>query len=127
MRTLVFVAASVLVLAGLFVWLKPSEPPPAVTAPIAATPAVKTFAIELRDGKLAAGPAVISVTQGERVTLHVTSNKADELHLHGYDLSLKLLPAQPAELNFVADRSGRFDYELHHAHHEIGALEVAPR
>jgi FtsP/CotA-like multicopper oxidase with cupredoxin domain len=83
--------------------------------------------IEVRHGRLVAGPAIIKLKQGDQVTLRVTSDGNDELHVHGYDLHLNLIAGQPAQLSFTADHSGRFEYELHHAHTDLGAFEVYPR
>ena len=131
-------------LVGLFFWMKPQPPVTAATptatanteAPAAAEPAAvaapaapPTQLVELvvKDKRLVSGPAVISVVQGTTVTLRITTDHHDELHLHGYDLTLKLPTAEPAELSFLADRSGRFEYELHHSHLTLGALEVQPQ
>lgn len=134
----IFVVVGAALLAGLFVLFKPDgSPEPAATA--TATPAPpppaatavpigpRLFQVELKDNRIASGPTVLKVSQGDEVLLRVTADKADELHLHGYDLQLALKPGVPAELRFVASRSGRFEYELHHAHAEVGALEVQPK
>jgi hypothetical protein len=120
--TAIIVAAGIAMLAGLFLLLRPSgevEP-----SPVGAT---REFALQVRDGRLATGPALLQVRQGDAVRLSVTSNRDDELHLHGYDLELALRSDQTAVLEFAADRSGHFDLELHEAHAELGALEVLPR
>ena len=121
----------------------PAPPPPAAngiesTPPAAAAgaaadtapvPAEQWITVELtvHRGRLVAGPAVTKIKQGDHVTLRVTSDSNDELHLHGYDLHLNLIAGQPAQLSFTADHSGRFEYELHHAHSDLGAFEVYPR
>lgn len=132
-KGLLFLVAGAVVLGVLFLAFKPEVPvpPPAGgPAPIAAVAASRVpRAVELvvRDGELLAGPAVITLQQDEELTLRVTSDRPDELHLHGYDLALKLQPGAPVELRFRATRSGRFEYELHHAHAELGVVEVRPR
>lgn len=138
MKNLILIAAGLAILAGLFMFMKPKP----ATAPVAAAlqsapaasmqppaekPAARIFELEVSQQKLVRGPEVIQVQQGETVTLRITSDHHDELHLHGYDLTLDLPAGQAAELRFVADRSGRFEYELHHAHLDLGALEVLPR
>ena len=84
-------------------------------------------AAEKLAGQLASGPERISVPQGTELVLRITSDHADELHLHGYDRALKLAAGVPGELRLVANLSGRFEYELHHAHTALGALEVQPQ
>ena len=135
MKNSVVIVAGLLLLAGLFWWMKPAPPPvlaPTVVvdllAPVQpAAPAAQVFELVVKDKQLVSGPTVISVPQGTPVTLRITVDHHDELHLHGYDLTLKLPTATPAELSFVADKSGRFEYELHHAHIDLGALEVQPQ
>lgn len=136
MKNLALVIVALALLAGLFLWLRPAPAvPPAAPAgttasalPAAATaPVVQVFDLKIKDGKLLSGPERIEVQQGDTLTLRITSDHADELHLHGYDLTLALPAGQAAELRLVADRSGRFEYELHHAHQGLGALEVLPR
>jgi len=143
MKNWVFPLAALLLLGGLFLWMRPtpvaSPVPPAVPPPnTAAMPAViappapaapvsSVFELVVKDQHLVSGPAVLSVVQGTPVTIAITVDRHDELHLHGYDLSLKLPAGQRTELHFVADRSGRFEYELHHSHLELGALEVQPQ
>lgn len=132
----IFLAAGAALLAGLFALFKPAPPP----AQGAAAPAGNSASaragstrdphiveIVVKEGRLAAGPATVTVRQNDVVSLIVTADRADELHLHGYDLAVALRPGVPSRLMFTASRSGRFDYELHSSHAGIGVLEVMPR
>jgi len=83
--------------------------------------------ITIVDGWRASGPEIIRFSQGDTVNLEFTSNQADELHLHGYDITLQLAPNQSANLIFTAEHTGRFGYELHKADREIGVIEVYPK
>jgi FtsP/CotA-like multicopper oxidase with cupredoxin domain len=83
--------------------------------------------IEIRGGRRVSGPAVVKVKQGDNVTLRITNDRVDELHLHGYNLHAPVTPGTPAVLTFTAKFSGRFTFELHKAEIEIGALEVYPK
>ena len=130
------VLAGLAALSGLFVFLKPPTAPPpapplaastATQAPAVTGPAPRIFELVIADGKLQSGPRLIQLQQGEAVALKVTSDRNDELHLHGYDLHAHLQAHTPATLSFKADRSGRFEYELHQAQVELGVLEVQPR
>lgn len=85
------------------------------------------FDIVVQQGKRVSGAPVLKVQQGEDVTLHITTDTADEFHLHGYNLLVQLLPHKTATLHFVAKLAGRFTYELHKSDLELGALEVYPR
>jgi hypothetical protein len=90
----------------------------------ASPPAV--IELTLQGGQVVGGARVIRLKRDDAVTLVVRSDKADELHVHGYNLKLKLLPNQAATLSFVAKHTGRFTFELHKAGTELGAFEVYP-
>ncbi|WBB62945.1 hypothetical protein O7599_10605 [Streptomyces sp. WMMC500] len=72
-----------------------------------------TVEIAVRDGRVSPAPGRVEVGPGERVTLRVTSDTDDELHVHGYDETAVLRAGEPAELAFTADRTGIFDVETH--------------
>jgi FtsP/CotA-like multicopper oxidase with cupredoxin domain len=149
-RNFAFLVVALLLLFALGVLLRPAPPPrapaPAPEVPPAsaldplppetqAAPAApepvpaptRSVSLVVRGGALAEGPATLQVTQGDTVAIRIVSDAAEQLHLHGYDLALDLEPGRPASLLFVADRTGRFEYELEHAQREIGVLEVRPR
>ena len=117
-----FVAVIALAVWALWVFFRPQAP---ASAKPAATETV--FEIVLAQGRLVSGPAVLRVRQGEKLTVRVSSDTSDELHLHGYDLHARVSPEAPAVLQITADRTGRFGLELHKAHKELGTLEVYPQ
>ena len=151
MKFSVFAVAIIVLLAGLFHFFEPKtgDPPrPAVVAAPAPTPAPRVAAespvaaasgasqsdasakvvdLVIAKGTLVSGPSVVQVKQNEHVIFHIKSDSADEVHLHGYNLHLRLAPGQLETLDFIADKTGRFTYELHHAGVELGALEIYPR
>jgi hypothetical protein len=53
------------------------------------------------------------VDRGTQVRIEVTSDRRDELHVHGYDKTAQLVPGSPAAVTFVADKSGVFEVETH--------------
>ncbi|HVT34162.1 MAG TPA: hypothetical protein VHE37_01155 [Nevskiaceae bacterium] len=138
-RALLFVVIGAAVLAGLFVLMKPAAEPQAVpaapaaaaapdaAAPVVVQPRVHAFELVVKDRRLVSGPQLLSVNQGDAVTIGIVSDAAEELHLHGYNLKLELAPNQHAVLAFNATHSGHFEYELEHARVELGALEVQPQ
>jgi hypothetical protein len=134
MRKLLFVALGLLIAAGLLLWLRPPAAPPVGNPAVApaVTPAVpaaapKLFQLRVEHRHLVSGPATLTVAQGDRVVIEVVVDEAEQLHLHGYNRMVTLAAGVPARLEFVADRSGRFDYELERSSTELGALEVQPR
>ncbi|MGH8460498.1 MAG: hypothetical protein ACRESS_02715 [Stenotrophobium sp.] len=141
-NALLFIGIALAIAVGLFLLLKPADTAPATAATVAAAslkapdavtatavpvPVPQVFDIGVRGGQRVSGPAQIRVQVGDDVVLRVTSDHDDELHLHGYDLLLALHANVPGELRFKAVHSGHFDYELHHADLELGALDVMPQ
>jgi hypothetical protein len=104
----------------------PSAAPP-TAAPAAVAPARVDAEYVVKDGKVVSGEPVIKARQGDEVTIVITSDKADELHLHGYDRHAHLQPNAPARVMLKADRTGRFPIELHKSHIELGTIEVYPK
>jgi len=122
--SLLFIGFGAAILILLFFVFKP-QPPAQLVAESAAAP--QAFAFTIRGDKKVAGPEVIEVPLNTDVRLVVNADKADELHLHGYDLALDLHPGVPAKLAFTADRSGRFEIELHGSHSVLTVLQVQPQ
>jgi len=125
LRNLVILAIAIGALVGAFLLLRPNARTPA-SRPEANVSAPATVRIEL-DLRTWKRPLTTRIEQGAPVTLRVTANEDDALHLHGYDLHLELVAGKTAEMRFVADRTGRFEYELHEKPKSLGAIEVYPR
>lgn len=90
-----------------------SAPPSAQPDPPASEQADRTVTITVRDGKVTPAPARTELRRGERVALRVTSDRADTLHVHGYDKEVALPAGQEATLTLTADRTGLFEVETH--------------
>ncbi|MFD3699308.1 hypothetical protein ACFWUZ_24770 [Streptomyces sp. NPDC058646] len=73
----------------------------------------RTVTLTVRDGKVSPAPARTELKRGERVALRVTSDRADTLHVHGYDQELALPAGQEATLVLTVDRTGLFEVETH--------------
>ena len=97
----------------------------------AQTGGTRSFALDIRHGKVPAAQRTIRVTEGDRVELRWTADEAVELHLHGYDIRLDLKPGAPASMTFDAHTAGRFPVGIHgssgHGHGNVVYLEVHPR
>ena len=59
------------------------------------------------------------------VTIRVTSDVAEEVHVHGYDEIAAVAPGQTAELTFVANIPGVFEVEFERSHKLLFTLEVS--
>jgi len=85
---------------------------------------VKEITVTIVGTTVTPAPDRIEVAKGQSVRLTVTSDRADMLHVHGYDKSLELKPGTPAVLQFVADQDGLFEVEVHSSHLQLFQLEV---
>lgn len=72
-------------------------------------------------------PKAVRVKEGEKVIIKISSDVADEAHLHGYDKSTPVEPGKVATLELIANQTGRFPIELEQIKKEIGILEVYPK
>lgn len=72
-----------------------------------------TLDIAVADGEVSPAPQRVDVARGDRVRILITSDQADEVHLHGYDVSAEIGPDHDEVLEFTADEAGLFDVETH--------------
>jgi plastocyanin len=82
------------------------------------------LAVQVAGGKVTGDTGRVPVPVGDHVTLTITSDVADEVHVHGYDLTTALTPGTPAELTFDATIPGVFEVELHEAGTVLLSLQV---
>ncbi|WP_326769977.1 hypothetical protein OG978_09365 [Streptomyces sp. NBC_01591] len=97
--------------------LSPATPSGAATAPEeggSATPRPDTtLEIAVSHGKVSPDPGRTEIKKGRTVELRVRSDRADTLHVHGYDKEARLPAGKTVTLTFTADRSGLFEVETH--------------
>jgi hypothetical protein len=87
-------------------------------------PAGQQLAVQVAGGKVTGDTGRVPVPVGDHVTLTITSDVADAVHVHGYDLTTALTPGTPAELTFDATIPGVFEVELHEAGTVLLSLQV---
>ena len=80
--------------------------------------------VSIAHGKISGTSGRVQVAKGSPVTLVVTSDVADEVHLHGYDIEKELAPGKPTTLQFTANLTGVFEVELHKANVVLLRLQV---
>jgi FtsP/CotA-like multicopper oxidase with cupredoxin domain len=66
----------------------------------------------------------VRIDRGQKVRIRVQADRAEEVHLHGYDLSADVAPGRPAVINFTADAPGVFEVELEQARLKLFELQV---
>ena len=87
---------------------------------------VGPVAITVRNGEPVGGIAKFSIKRGRPVDIRVESDVAEEVHLHGYDLTEDVSPDTPARFRFPAELEGIFELELEESQVQIATLEVRP-
>jgi len=87
-------------------------------------PATATLTLTMKGGQPAGGRKQWNVKKGKRVLIVVRSDRADRVHLHGYDVAGDVAPGKPARLRLTATIAGRFELESHESDLVIAELEV---
>ena len=67
-----------------------------------------------------------TVRKGDRVQLIVTSDVADHVHLHGYDITRSVATGETARIRFEATVPGRFEASIEDRGAQIADLTVRP-
>lgn len=98
---------------------------PTPTGSTGEEPADVEAEVAVANGAVVDGVERISIEVGETVALRVTSDVADTVHVHGYDLHASVAPDEPAVVRFTADIPGVFEVELEQRSLLIVELEVA--
>ena len=98
-----------------------AAPAPTTTA---AAGAGTVLAVTVRGGSVVEGASRQRATVNRPVTIRVTSDVADEVHVHGYDKKFDVAPGRTGEVTFVADIPGVFEVEFERSRRLLFTLEV---
>jgi hypothetical protein len=82
--------------------------------------------IVVRDGEPVGGIQELEYDAGEQIRFRVSSDAADEVHVHGYDIEEEVPAGGTAKFSFPADIEGIFEVELHGSEKQIAELRVNP-
>jgi hypothetical protein len=82
--------------------------------------------IVVKDGEVVGGVEELEYDQGDRVRFSVTSDVADHVHVHAYDLMEDVAPGKPVDFDFKATITGITEIELEDAGLPIAELRVNP-
>jgi hypothetical protein len=85
-----------------------------------------SVAVEVRDGQPVGGPKELTVAKGDTVTIEVSVDAPQEIHVHGYELEAEATPETPAVIEFTADLEGVFDVESHTSEALLAKVVVEP-
>lgn len=98
-----------------------------VTTPTQTTPLEPTVVrIVVKGGVPKGGIVRAKVKEGDAVVIIVESDVADEVHVHGYNLTKDVTAGGAIHIPFTATIPGRFEVELEQRGTQIGELTVQP-
>jgi hypothetical protein len=106
--------------------LQPRSAPPSNEGqpPEPQRPAIEQIVV--RGGTPVGGEKRLEYARGERVRFAVRSNVADEVHVHGFDISKDVAAGGSVRFGFPADIEGVFVVELEESHVQIAELRIKP-
>ena len=97
------------------------------TAPAATTTTASALPrIKVEDGVKTVGLDILSVRVGDTVRFEVEADIADEVHVHGYDMTFDTIPDEAILVEFGADATGIFEVEMEGLGLPIVDIEVTP-
>jgi hypothetical protein len=82
--------------------------------------------IEIKGGQPVGGVAEFEVAKGDDIRFTVESDVDEEVHLHGYDVSMDVEAGGKVEFNVPATIEGVFEVELEHSVVPIAEISVVP-
>ncbi len=80
----------------------------------------------VRDGEPVGGVQELEYEAGDQIRFEVTSDVADEVHVHGYDLAQDVAAGGTVSFDFPAEIEGIFEIELEGRKVQIAELRVNP-
>ena len=89
-------------------------------------PDARYEAIRLEDGEPVGGVKDITVESGQTVRLAVRSDRAEEIHIHGYERYVSVEPGEEERVRFPARLEGVFEVEAHSDGTLLANLRVEP-
>lgn len=80
--------------------------------------------IEVRNATVVGGPVRVETRLGEQLRIVVSSDLADEVHIHGYDRRAQVGAGGQVAIELKADIPGVFEMELEKRRLRLGQLVV---
>ncbi len=95
------------------------------SAPAPVGPTVRTISITVRGGQATGDTGRVTVALGTPITVSVTSDVADEIHVRGYDRKAAVAAGSTGSISFTANAPGVFEVELAGSKLQLVALRVS--
>ena len=99
------------------------SPSPATSSPVAKTPDGRTLEVTVTGRQIDPAPSTVSLGVGDRLTLVVTSDHDDTLHIHGFDIEKPLAAGRATSVTLTGTQPGVYEVETHHP--ELRLLKIA--
>jgi hypothetical protein len=116
---------TLLLLAGLYLYLRAFLGPEA-----AAAPRVLTFRVSVAIPRPGNELPMLEATRNDSIVLVIASERSGEVHVHGYEEKVTLKPGNVVTLKFPARDAGFFAVHFHEpdgSMYALATLEVQPR
>ena len=105
---------------------EPSAGAAPVSPPAAApSPSARVIDVTLAGGTVTGVSSRVEAALGERLVIRITSDVADEVHVHGYDERATVPAGGTVEIPLTADIPGGFEVELEESGRLLFQLRVA--
>ncbi|MDQ1664749.1 MAG: hypothetical protein QOH75_780 [Actinomycetota bacterium] len=78
-----------------------------------ATAPTDTITVAVKNGKVVPPTHRVTVKKGDTVRIVATTDKADEVHVHGVDIEQKTQAGKPVTIQFTAKDPGLYEVETH--------------
>jgi hypothetical protein len=86
----------------------------------------KVPTIVIRNGEPVGGIKQLEYNAGDQIRFEVSSDVADEIHVHGYDLMQDVPAGGTVSFDFPAEIEGIFEAELEGRKEQIAEIRVNP-
>jgi plastocyanin len=102
-----------------------SAPSQSATGPGEVPPTGRSLAVTVRGKKVTPAPSTVDLKVGEKLTLTVTDDQDNVLHIHGFDVEKNLVAGQPLTVTLTGKQPGTYEVETHDP--ELRLLKIAVR
>lgn len=83
--------------------------------------------VTIAAGKATPANSALSAHVGQPITVHVSSDAADELHVHSTpDQEFAIAAAPNQTFTFTINNPGKVEVELHHLDQTVATIDVTP-
>lgn len=114
MKNIVPILLGIIVISSMGVWYMANSKQrisESVPNPVVATTTPGIY--ELKLVKRVLTPDIVTVKQGDEVTVNLMSDETGEFHVSGYEIENEMEAGKPLSFSFAADKPGRYNFELH--------------